>query len=295
MTGDLEIGPTVDRVPAVVHPAGLLRMESSGLVTEVAFDEVVPPVDNQRVLVQRTFNHPGDMSDWHVHPKYTTYGYQLSGQLCVEFGAGGSKRIECGAGDFVRIPASCVQREGAFGDSPRRGIGVRIGSGPPVVDLDGPDSWMADELHTDGAAGAESAARDFATSLPSGGQVVVVREADLDRNETRGLLREIAFEEALPAVRGQRVVVERIVQEPGDRSNWRVHPNSVWYGYQIAGRLRIEFGAGGRDSVEAVPGDFVRIPAGTVHRVIAAGDDARIGVGVCIGSGTPVVDADMPE
>jgi quercetin dioxygenase-like cupin family protein len=293
MTRELESQRTADRLPVVVHPGDLVRATSAGLTVEVAFEEEVLPVTDQRVLVQRTYNEPGDMSDWHVHPRYTTYGYQLAGQLCVEFGPGGSQRIECGAGDFVRIPASCVQREGAFGDSPRMGIGVRIGSGPPVVDVDGPDAWVNDDERVNGAAGDDGPVAEV-ISLPRGTQPVVVREADLDRKESRGLLREIAFEEPLPPVRGQRVVVERSFQDVGEFSDWRVHPNYVWYGYQITGRLRIEFGTGGAASIEAGPGDFVRIPAGTVHRVGAVGDDPRVGVGVSIGSGDPVVDAGGP-
>jgi quercetin dioxygenase-like cupin family protein len=294
MTGKPDNQGNAQRFPVVVHPADLRRMDFAGLTVELAFEEDVPAVENQRVLVQRTYNDPGDMSDWHVHPKYTTYGYQLSGNLCVEFGPGGSQRIECGAGDFVRIPAGCVQREGAFGHSVRRGIGVRIGSGPAVVDVDGPDSWTSDAAQTNPSISRVPLGDEYPDSSHDARRPQVVREADLDRNESRDIVREIAFEEALPAVRGQRVLVERSFQEAGARSTWRVHPKSVWYGYQITGRLLVEFGPEGRDSVEAGPGDFVRIPAGVVHRVGAVGLESRVGVGVCIGDGDSVLHADCP-
>jgi quercetin dioxygenase-like cupin family protein len=260
------------------------------MIREVAFSEELAAVEGQRVLVQRTFNQPGDSSDWHVHPNYTTYGYQLTGQLWVEFGPGGSKRIECGAGDFVRIPASCVQREGAFGDSPRRGIGVRIGSGPPVVDVDGPDPWDATPGASDADPGRAVTAAALVASLPTGAEPRVLREADLERLDSRGLLREVAFEEELTPIAGQRVLMERTRQEPGDVTSWQLHPNYVSYAYQMSGRLRIEFGAGGCDSVEAGPGDFVRIPAGMVYRARAVGDAPRTGVGIHIGSGVLTIE-----
>jgi quercetin dioxygenase-like cupin family protein len=259
------------------------------MVREVAFSEELAAVEGQRVLVQRTYNLPGDSSDWHVHPNYTTYGYQLTGQLWVEFGPGGSKRIECGAGDFVRIPASCVQREGAFGDSARRGIGVRIGSGPPVVDVDGPDPWDATPVDHRSITTAQ-----LVTSLPTADRPRVIREADLERLDSRGLLREIAFEEELTPIVGQRVLMERTHQEPGEVSSWQVHPNYVSYAYQMSGRVRIEFGTGGNESVEAGPGDFVRIPAAMVYRARAVGDSARSGVGIRIGSGVLTVECAEP-
>jgi quercetin dioxygenase-like cupin family protein len=278
-----------EKEPAVLRPDELRRFEAPGLLREVAFDEELAPVPGQRVLVQRTYNEPGDFSDWHVHPNYTTYGYQLAGQLFVEYGPGGSKRIECGAGDFVRIPASCVQREGAFGDSPRRGIGVRIGSGPPVVDVDGPDSWEAAPGAGDPAGARAVTGEPFVTSLPTGTHPHVIREADLERLDSRGLLREVAFEEELTPIDGQRVLMELCNQEPGEASGWQLHPNYVTYAYQMSGRLRLEYGPGGRESVEAGPGDFVRIPAGMVYRTRAVGDSPRAGVAIHIGSGVDVV------
>jgi uncharacterized RmlC-like cupin family protein len=272
--------------PAVVHPDEVATLHAPGITHEVAFEEALPPVSGQRVLVQRTYNEPGELSDWHVHPNYTTYGYQLTGQLLVEYGPAGSRRIECGAGDFVRIPASCIQREGATGVTPRSGIGVRIGSGPPVVDVDGPDAPLPEiQPAPDGSSAAAAAVR---------GRPVVVREADLNRAETNGLLREIAFEEDLPPVADQRVVVERSHQDGGEASGWRTHPNYVKFAYQIAGHVRIEFGPGADDHVEADPGDFVSIPAGTVYREIAGAGEPSVTIAVRIGTGVGVVEADGP-
>jgi quercetin dioxygenase-like cupin family protein len=272
--------------PAVVHPNEVTTLHAPGITHEVAFEEALPPVPGQRVLVQRTYNEPGELSDWHVHPNYTTYGYQLTGQLLVEYGPAGSRKIECEAGDFVRIPASCIQREGAIGVTPRSGIGVRIGSGQPVVDLDGPDVPLPKIPPAPETASAAAA--------PVRNRPEVVREADLNRAETNGLLREIAFEEDLAPVADQHVVVERSHQEAGEASGWRTHPNYVKFAYQIAGQVRIEFGPGSDDFLEAGPGDFVSIPAGTVYREIAAPGAPSVTIAVRIGSGVSVVEADAP-
>jgi uncharacterized RmlC-like cupin family protein len=48
--------------------------------------------------------------------------------------------VEFDPGDFAHVPAGIVHREGNPGDSPNKGIAFRIGEGPVVVDLDGPEA-----------------------------------------------------------------------------------------------------------------------------------------------------------
>src|SRR5260370_433138 len=99
----------------------------------------VPRFDRGRRILSGPCNEPGQWSTWHIHPHYVTYGYELTGRLRVEYGPGGAKSIEAGPGDFVRIPPGIVHREGSLGHTQRTGIGVRIGHGPLVVEVDGPD------------------------------------------------------------------------------------------------------------------------------------------------------------
>ena len=49
-------------------------------------------------------------------------------------------------------------------------------------------------------------------------------------------------------------------------SGWHHHGEHETSLYVVRGRMRIEFGPGGGDAVEAGPGDFLHVPAHTVHR-----------------------------
>ena len=56
--------------------------------------------------------------------------------------------------------------------------------------------------------------------------------------------------------------------EPGTASGWHHHGGHDTSSYVIEGAVRIEFGPGGSQAVEAGPGDFVHIPQHLVHREI---------------------------
>ena len=58
----------------------------------------------------------------------------------MEFGLGGSGRIEIAPGDFALIPKGVVHREGNAGAEENGGIVVRVGQGPVTVNLDGPET-----------------------------------------------------------------------------------------------------------------------------------------------------------
>jgi uncharacterized RmlC-like cupin family protein len=49
-------------------------------------------------------------------------------------------------------------------------------------------------------------------------------------------------------------------------SGWHHHGEYETTIYVLTGRLRMEFGPDGADTVEAGPGDFVYVPKGAVHR-----------------------------
>ncbi|ARP72063.1 cupin [Streptomyces pluripotens] len=53
---------------------------------------------------------------------------------------------------------------------------------------------------------------------------------------------------------------------PGMVSGWHHHGDYDTVVYVLSGRVKIDFGAGGADSVTGRPGDFIRVPRDTVHR-----------------------------
>jgi uncharacterized RmlC-like cupin family protein len=108
-------------------------------------EQATPGVDravafaDEHVWVGRVRNMPRQESGWHVHPGHDTYAYAIHGRFFVEFGPGGTERIEIAPGDFGLIPKGLVHREGNAGDEPTEGVVVRVGSGPVTVNLDGPE------------------------------------------------------------------------------------------------------------------------------------------------------------
>jgi uncharacterized RmlC-like cupin family protein len=82
---------------------------------------------------------PGVMSGWHHHGEHTTYGYVIDGKVRVEFGPNGSESLEGGSGDFFMVPPHTVHREGNPGSHEHVLMAVRVGTGPAVINVDGPE------------------------------------------------------------------------------------------------------------------------------------------------------------
>lgn len=82
---------------------------------------------------------PGRPSGWHHHGDHDTYIYVQSGQVRIEFGPGGQESVAAGPGDFLHVPDNTIHREVNPADEEGSVILVRVGSGPPVVNVEGPD------------------------------------------------------------------------------------------------------------------------------------------------------------
>lgn len=80
---------------------------------------------------------PGAMSGWHHHGDYDTYVYLTSGEQVVEFGR---DRVEAGPGDVIRVGKHVVHRESNPSTQETVTFVVRVGDGPLVVNVDGPDA-----------------------------------------------------------------------------------------------------------------------------------------------------------
>lgn len=82
--------------------------------------------------------------------------------------------------------------------------------------------------------------------------------------------------------------------EGGLVSGWHHHGGYETVIYVLDGTLRLEYGPGGADAVEARPGDFVRVPKGVVHRESDPSPEPANVVVVRVGSGQSTFNVDGP-
>ncbi len=82
--------------------------------------------------------------------------------------------------------------------------------------------------------------------------------------------------------------------EPGAVSGWHHHGEHETTLFIVSGRMRLESGVAGGEVVEAGPGDFIRVPAGAVHRESNPGTEPSRAVVVRCGTGEPTTNVDGP-
>ena len=119
--------------------------------------------------------------------------------------------------------------------------------------------------------------------------IEVVREKGLKEGySTPGIIRKKAFE-------SESTVVSQTHLASGVVSGWHHHGERQLYGFVIAGRLRLEYGSRGSETVEVGPGDFFHIPPRLVHRDLNSepGRETII-VNILIGPGPPVINVTRP-
>ena len=115
----------------------------------------------------------------------------------------------------------------------------------------------------------------------------VVRADQLQpADPTPGMHRSLAF-------RAPGLWSGRLETEPGATSGWHHHDVNESSLYVVSGVLRLEF-EGREGYVEARAGDFVHVPAHTVHRESNPGDDVSMAVLARAGTGAPTVNVDGP-
>ncbi|WP_211357098.1 cupin domain-containing protein [Nocardioides rubriscoriae] len=126
----------------------------------------------------------------------------------------------------------------------------------------------------------------MSTELPR--PVRVFTPADLmPADPTSGMHRALAFE--LPLLWAGQVETE-----PGAVSGWHHHDRNESSLYVVRGVLRLEF-EGLEGYLEAGPGDFVHVPAWTVHRESNPGRQPSLAVIARVGGGVPTVNVDAPD
>jgi uncharacterized RmlC-like cupin family protein len=82
--------------------------------------------------------------------------------------------------------------------------------------------------------------------------------------------------------------------EPGMVSGWHHHGEYETSIFVSSGALRMEYGPGGREVIDAQPGDFVHVPRGAIHRERNPAQHTAMLVVVRAGRGAPTVNVDGP-
>lgn len=120
--------------PIVVHPAeGVLGPSTPGMQRRQLFERGEDWAGWIRT-------DAGVAGGWHHHGGHDSYIYVLRGTLTIDYGLGGSESVEASAGDFIFNTANLVHRETTSPDGEVEAFVVRVGDGPQVVNVDGPDS-----------------------------------------------------------------------------------------------------------------------------------------------------------
>jgi uncharacterized RmlC-like cupin family protein len=121
----------------------------------------------------------------------------------------------------------------------------------------------------------------------SGGVRRVAAEERIEGAATPGMVREEAV-----ATDGMWAGLVRT--EAGMLSGWHHHAAYETAIYVVSGALHMEFGAGGTETLDGRPGDFIYVAPGAVHRESNPSDQESHIVVVRSGSGVPVVNVDGP-
>jgi uncharacterized RmlC-like cupin family protein len=117
--------------------------------------------------------------------------------------------------------------------------------------------------------------------------VRVVRASELtSADPTPGMERQNAFE-------APGLWAGQVETAPGAVSGWHHHDSNESSLYVVAGVLRLEF-EGYDGHVDAGPGDFVHVPAHTVHRESNPTAEPSLAVIARAGDGIPTVNVEAP-
>lgn len=101
-------------------------------------------------------------------------------------------------------------------------------------------------------------------------------------------------------VREQAVATEKmwagfVTTEAGMTSGWHHHGDHESTIYVLSGKMRMEFGPGGAEVLEAGPGDFFYVPPHAIHREGNPSAEQGTAIVVRAGTGEAVTNVDGPE
>jgi uncharacterized RmlC-like cupin family protein len=82
----------------------------------------------------------GVAGGWHHHGGHESFIFIIRGALSIDYGPGGRTSIRATAGDFIFNPANVVHRETTSLAGEVEAFVVRVGEGPLLVNVDGPEA-----------------------------------------------------------------------------------------------------------------------------------------------------------
>ncbi len=121
-----------------------------------------------------------------------------------------------------------------------------------------------------------------------------------------GAITAVAADEARPvegtpgierslALRTDRALLIRARGGLRIASGWHHHGDREVLGHVLRGRVRLEYGPGGRASTEVDEGGYFHVPVGLVHRDVNPGDQPQDMLIAFVGEGPLVVNLEGPE
>jgi uncharacterized RmlC-like cupin family protein len=122
-----------DRVRVVARDGLGAGAATPGVTRELA-------LETETATVMRARAEANACSGWHHHGARDVLGYVVIGQARFEFGRGGADSVDVEAGGFFHVPAGLVHRDVNPLDGPQEIVITVVGSGPLVVNVDGPDA-----------------------------------------------------------------------------------------------------------------------------------------------------------
>lgn len=83
-------------------------------------------------------------SMWHHHKDFDSVMYMLSGWIRVDYGEGGQKSFELGAGDYAYFPRRAIHRAQVLeGGDDVHYVFVRVGTGETLENVGVPEGFTA--------------------------------------------------------------------------------------------------------------------------------------------------------
>lgn len=120
--------------PEIVTPNDLEGDETTpGIVRRPVFK-------TETTVMAQSFIEAETTTGWHHHGDRDAYGYMLEGQGVIEYGPEGRESFELRPPLFFHVPAGLVHRETVSPGQDAEVVVNFVGSGPVVVNVDGPES-----------------------------------------------------------------------------------------------------------------------------------------------------------